>query len=100
LFQSSNAPENCGFVGWVDLEPIHPHQDYIYYLQNHIFNLQMEVSNNDKDKEEDDNNSGAGSQQAPCTDPYCSCPCHMKKGPPSPPPPPSTMGGYSGEGAT
>jgi hypothetical protein len=32
FLQSSDAPENCGFIRWVGPAPIHPHQDYIYYL--------------------------------------------------------------------
>ena len=45
--QSSAAPENCRFARWVDPAPIHPHQEYIYYLQNHIFDLEMAVSTGD-----------------------------------------------------
>jgi len=40
MFQSSEAPDNCGFVRWVDPPPIHPHQEYIKYLQNRIFDLE------------------------------------------------------------
>jgi hypothetical protein len=100
LLQSSNAPENYGFVRWIDPPLIHPHAEYVYYMQNRIFNLQMEVSSGDKDEEEEDSSNGAGSQEALCTDPYCNCPCHRKNGPPPPPPPPPMMGGYSGEGTT
>jgi hypothetical protein len=64
-----------------------------------IFDLEWEVSSDYKDDEQDDTNSGAGSQDALCNDPYCTCPNHKNKGPPPPPPPP-TMGGYYGEGAT
>ena len=60
LFQASNDPENCGFVRWVDPHPIYSHADYIYYLQNRIFDLEMEVSSGNKD-EEDDNNKGVTS---------------------------------------
>jgi hypothetical protein len=100
FFQSSVAPKNHGFVWWVDPAPIHPHQDYIYYLQNRIFDLEMAVSDGNKDEEEDEDSNGAGSQEAPCSDPYCNYPCHKKNGPLSPPPPPPTMGGYYGEGST
>jgi hypothetical protein len=44
LLHSSDAPENCGFVRWVDPPPLHLHQEYIYYLQNRIFDLEREVS--------------------------------------------------------
>ena len=80
--------KNCGFTRWVDPRPIYPHQQYIYYLQDQIFNLQREVSSGYKEDEYDDNNNGASSQEALCNDL-------------SPPPPPTTtMGGYYGEGAT
>ena len=98
LMQSSNAPENCGFTRWVDPSPIHPHQEYIYYLQNCIFDLEREVSSFYPDEAEDDNGNSADSQEAPCTDPYCNFPCHTKNMPPPPPPP--AMGGYCGEGST
>jgi hypothetical protein len=81
LLQSSDAPENCLFVRWVDPPPLHPHQEYIYYLQDRIFDLEMEVSSGDKDEEEDDNNNSASSQEVSCTDSYCNCPCHRNKGP-------------------
>ncbi|KAG2657771.1 hypothetical protein PVAP13_1KG172300 [Panicum virgatum] len=94
----SDAPENCGFTRWVNPSPIHPHQEYIYYLQNCIFDLEREVSSFYPDEAEDDNGNSADSQEASCTDPYCNCPCHKKNMPP--PPPPSAMGGYCGEGST
>jgi hypothetical protein len=97
LLQSSDASENCGFVRWVDPPPLHPYQEYIYYLHNRIFNLEREVSSGNKDDEEDDNSNGASSQKVSCIDPYCNCSCHGNKGPQSPPP---AMGGYYGEGAT
>ena len=102
LLQSSLAEENYGFSRWVDPRPIYPHAEYIYYLQDCIFDLEREVSSGYKDNEQDDNNNGANSQEALCNDPYCTCPNHKNKGPPPsrPPPPPTTMGGYCGEGAT
>jgi hypothetical protein len=100
LLQSSDTPENCEFVRWVDPPTFHPHQKYIYYLQNRIFDLEREVSSGNKNDEEDDNNNGASSQKVPCTDLYCNCPCYRNKGPPSPPPPPPAIGGYYGEEAT
>jgi len=60
LLQSYTAPENCEFARWVDPAPIHPHQEYIYYLQNRIFDLEMAVSSGEPD-------ALAGSQEAPCT---------------------------------
>jgi hypothetical protein len=72
FFESSAASENCGFVQWVDPAPIHPHQDYIYYLQNRIFDLEMAVSDGNKDEEEDEDSNGASSQEAPCS-------CHTLK---------------------
>jgi hypothetical protein len=42
LLQSLDSLENCGFVRWVDPPPLHPHQEYIYYLQNAIFDLERE----------------------------------------------------------
>jgi hypothetical protein len=101
LFQASNAPENCGFVRWVDAPPIHPPAEYIYYLQNRIFDLEMEVSSGNND-EEDDENKGGSSPKEPCTNPYCNCPCHKNNGPLVPPtlPAPSAMGGYLGDGST
>jgi hypothetical protein len=100
--QCSESKENCGFTRWVDPRPIYPHAQYIYYLQDRIFELEREVSNGYKDEEPDDASSGAVSQDGPCHDPYCSCPNHKNNGPPPPPPPPppSNMGGYYGEGAT
>ena len=85
----------------VDPRPIYLHQQYIYYLQYQIFDLQREVSSRYKEDEDDDNNNnnGASSQEALCNDPYCICPNHKNKGPPQSPPPP-TKGGYYGEGAT
>ena len=73
LLQSSDTPKNYGFVRWVDPPPIHPHQDYIYYLQNHIFDLEREVSSGKTDVEEDGNNNGGGSQEPPC----CNYSCHQ-----------------------
>ena len=104
LLQSSLAEENCGFTRWVDPWPIYSYAEYIYYLQDRIFDLEREVSSGYKDDEDDGNNNGAGSQVALCNDPYCTCPNHKNKGttmsPPPPPPPPPAMGGYYGEGAT
>jgi hypothetical protein len=99
FFQSSAAPENYRLIRWVDPAPMHPHQDYIYYLQSRIFDLEMAVSDGNKDEEEDEDSNGAGSQEAPCSDAYYNCPCHKKNGPPSPPPPPPPpiMEGYYGE---
>ena len=64
--------------------------------------LVSEVSEGNKDDEVDDTSNAAGSQDEPCTIPYCNCPCHKKKGsaPPAPPPAPPAMGGYCGEGST
>ena len=83
VLQSSDAPENCGFTRWVDPAPIDSVQEFIEYLQI-------------KDDEVDDTSNAAGSQDEPCTIPYCNCPCHKKKGhaPPAPPPAPPAMGGY------
>jgi len=55
MFQSSANTDGCGFVRWVDPASIHPHQEYIEYLQNHIFDLEMEVSSGNNEKEEDEN---------------------------------------------
>ena len=101
LFQASNAPENHGFVRWINPPPIYPHVEYIYYLQNRTFDLEMEVSNGNNNEEED-NNKGASSLEEPCTNPYCNCPCHKNKRPPAslPPPTPYAMAEYYGEGAT
>jgi hypothetical protein len=82
LLQSSDASENCGFVRWVDPPLLYPHHEYIYYLRNHIFDLERKVSNGDKEEEEDDNSNGTGSQEMSCTDPYYNCPYHRNKGPP------------------
>ena len=49
LLQSSLAKENYGFIRWVDPRPIYPHAEYIYYLQDHIFDLEREVSSGYKD---------------------------------------------------
>ena len=102
LLQSSLAEENYGFTRWVDPRPIYPHVEYIYYLHDRIFDLEREVSSGYKDDEQANNNHSAGSQEALCNDPYCTCPNHKNKGtllPPSPPPT-TTMGGYYREGAT
>jgi hypothetical protein len=100
--QCSESKENYGFTWWVDPRPIYPHAQYIYYLQDRIFELEREVSNGNKDDEADDTSSGAVSQDGSCHDPYCTCPNHKNNGPlpPLPPPPPSIMGGYYREGAT
>jgi hypothetical protein len=95
LLQSSDAPENYGFARWVDPPPIDPYEDYINYLHDRIFDLEREVSSGDKDEEDDTDSNGTGSHEALCSDPYCNCPCHKKKGPPPPPP---IMGGYSRKG--
>ena len=108
LLQSFDAPKNYGFSRWVDPTSIDPHQEYIKYLQIHIFDLEtkvshyMEVSESNKDDEDDDTSNTTASQDEPCTIPYCNCPCHKKKGhaPPAPPPAPPAMGGYCGEGST
>ncbi|CAN6233880.1 unnamed protein product [Urochloa humidicola] len=96
---ASDAPENCGFVRWIDPPPLYPYEEYIAYLHNRIFDLETEVARPDKEDEEYNNDN----VEPLCTDPYCNCTCH-KKGPPSPPPPPPppppTMGGYYGEGST
>jgi len=65
LFQSSDALENCGFVRWVNPPPIDPHQEYIEYLQTHIFDLEREVSHANEDDKEDENNKGASSSDEP-----------------------------------
>jgi hypothetical protein len=100
--QCSESKENYGFTRWVDPRSIYPHAQYIYYLQDRIFELEREVSNGYKDDEADDTSSGAVLQDGSCHDPYCTCPNHKNNGPPPPLPPlpPSTMGGYCGEGAT
>ena len=61
LLQSSLAEENCGFTRWVDPRPIYPHAEYIYYLQDRIFDLEREVSSSYKDDEQEDDNNGASS---------------------------------------
>ena len=98
--QNLETEGNYGFSRWVDLAPIYPHQQYIYYLQGCISGLQREVRSGTMDEEEY-NSDGVGSEEALCTDPYCNCPYH-KKGPPPPPPPPPppTMLGYCREGST
>ena len=98
-FQDSSCPDNCGFTRWVD-PPIYPHQQYITYLQGHIFDLEYGLGSGNRDKSDDDNNNNA--EEALCNNPYCQCPYHKKHGPPSPPPPPPppSFGGYCGEGAT
>jgi hypothetical protein len=102
LLQCLESKENYGFTRWIDPRPIYPHRRYIYYLQDRIFDLEMEVSSGYKDDKDEDNNNGADSQEALCNDQYCTCPNHKNNGPPPPPlpPPPTTMGGYCGEGAT
>ena len=40
LLQSSLTKEKCGFTRWVDPRPIYPHAEYIYYLQDRIFDLE------------------------------------------------------------
>ena len=37
LLQSSLPEKNYGFIRWVDPRPIYPHAEYIYYLQDRIF---------------------------------------------------------------
>ena len=49
LLQSSLAEENYGFTRWVDPRPIYLHAEYIYYLQDCIFDLEREVSSGYKD---------------------------------------------------
>jgi len=75
---------------------------HLYYIAEHLnlifFYLEREVSSFYPDEAEDDNGNSADSQEAPCTDPNCTCPCHKKNMPPPPPPP--AMGGYCGEGST
>ena len=80
LLQSSLAEENYGFTRWVNPRPIYLHAEYIYYLQDRIFDLEREVSSGYKEDEEDDNNNGVGSQETLCNDPYCICPNHKNNG--------------------
>ena len=51
LLQSSESEENYGFTRWVDPRPFYPHVEYIYYLQDRIFDLEREVSSGYKDDE-------------------------------------------------
>ena len=60
--------------------------EYIYYLQNRIFDLEMAVSTGDV--EDNINSDDTDSQQQLCTSPYCKCPYHKNNGPPPPSPPP------------
>jgi hypothetical protein len=53
-------------LGGVDPRPIYQYAQYIYYLQDHIFELEREVSSGYKDDEADDNNSGAITQEGLC----------------------------------
>ena len=85
LLQSSESEENYGFTRWVDLWPIYPHVEYIYYLLDRIFDLEREISSGYKDDEQDDNNNGADSQETLCNDSYCTFPNHKNKGPPPSP---------------
>ena len=72
VLQSSDAPENCGFIRWVDPAPIDSVQEFIEYLQIKIFDLECkvnhyeEVSEGNKDDEVDDTSNAAGSQDEPC----------------------------------
>ena len=77
--------------------PIHPHAEYIYYLHNRIFDLEIEVSSGNNEEEEDEN-KGPSPPKYPCTIPYCNCPCHNNN--PLAPPPPPAMGAYYGDGST
>ena len=61
LLQSSLSEENCWFTRWVDPRPIYPHVEYIYYLQDRMFDLERKVSSDYKDDGQDDNNNGANS---------------------------------------
>jgi hypothetical protein len=56
--QCSESKEICGFTRWVGPRLIYPHAQYIYYLQDRIFELEREVSSSYKDDETDDSNSG------------------------------------------
>jgi hypothetical protein len=100
--QCLESKEKCGFTRWVDPTPIYPHAQYIYYLQDFIFELERKVSIDYKDDEADNSNSGGILQEGLCHDPYYTCPNHKNNGPPPPPPPPlpPIMGGYCGEGVT
>ena len=98
MFQSSADEDGCGFVRWVDPAPIHPHQEYIEYLQNRIFDLEMNIGDNGT--EDDDNNNVVISEDTICSDPYCNYPCHKKDGDLPPLPPPPTTNAYYGKGAT
>ena len=95
VLQSSDTPENCGFTRWDDPAPIDSIQEFIEYLQIKIFDLECKVnhyekvSEGNKDDEDDDTSNAAGSQDEPCTIPYCNCPCHKEKGPAPPAPPPA-----------
>jgi hypothetical protein len=89
--------KTAGLLGGLILHLfIHIKTISITYIR--IFDLEMAMSDGNKDEEDDEDSNGAGSQEAPCNDPYRNCPCHKKNGAPPPPPPP-TMGGYYGEGA-
>ena len=86
LLQSSESEENRGFSRWIDPCPIYLHQQYIYYLQDRIFDLERKVSSGYKNDEDDYNNNGASSYEALYNDSYCTCPNHKNKGPPPLPP--------------
>jgi hypothetical protein len=81
ILQCSESKENYGFTRWVDPRLIYPQQQYIYYLQDRIFNLERGVRSGYKDDEDDDINNGAGSQEALYNDPYYTWPNHKNQGP-------------------
>jgi hypothetical protein len=102
LLQSSLAEKTVGSLGGLILDLFIHMRSTPTTRGDRIFDLERKVSSGYKDDEQDDTNSGAGSQDALCNDPYCTCPNHKNKEPPPPPPspPPTTMEGYYGEGAT
>ena len=74
LYEAFDLLKNCinkgnyGFTRWVDPAPIYPHQEYINYLHERIFDLQWQVESSTRDEEDEDNINDA--EENPCTDPY------------------------------
>jgi hypothetical protein len=68
MFQNCISEGNYGFTRWVDPALIYPHQQYINYLQECIFDLEREVGSGTRDEEDENNNNDA--EENLCIDPY------------------------------
>ena len=93
--QDSNDDESCHYTRWVDPPVEQNIQDYIYHLQDRIFDLQREADAILSPPEEDEPVIQIDDPTV-CLDHWCPYPCHQKYAPPPPPAPPPAHYGDGG----